>query len=580
MAMVTAFETIPALLAARVRATPAAVAFMEKDADGRWRSTCWGAFGAAVSDLARRLRSIGLGPGDSVAILMPNSVMWETVQHAVYRLGGVVIGLDLNDSPVRVAEIFGRCAPTALFVDRTERLRQLSSTSLKGLRVIIAGQIDQGAPVPAGGGFFVLNNLPAANDAALPATVEGTATATVLFTSGTTGRPKAFSYEHRQVAAAVRAIVHHFGQLPEQAHTACWLPLANPFQRIINFCALAMNWKAFMVPVPATIMTQVPQIAPHVFAAVPRFFEKVMDGIHREITGMPAVRRMPAQWALRIAAAYRTTVSAGRRPAGCLRLLHRMADRLVLRRIREVMGPHLRYGISGSAAMPAALVRAFDALGWPILEAYGISENIVPMAMNVPGAIRPGSVGRPMAENTLRVAPDGEILVKGIGVSSEAGPLTDEGFLKTGDLGILDDEGFLWLTGRKNDLFKLSTGRKVSPAAIEEALGGIDGVEFAVATGQDRRYVVALLNMDPARWCLLNQRQNGLQGALGHLRLMARQACAHLPAYCRPVDIAVVQDPFTTRTGELTTNMKLRRDHVLAKYTDVIEALYRRQSHV
>lgn len=570
------WETIPALLAMRVRATPGDTAFMEKGDDGRWRPVRWDAFEVAVRDLALRLQALGLATGDRAAILMPNGLQWERLQHAVYRLGGVVLGLDVNDPPARIDDIFSLCRPTMLFVDRLERLQQLSPEARRRLHWIVV-QHEDGALPRLQTPLFFLDRLPASVADALPAQVDPDAVATILLTSGTTGRPKAFSYRHRQLAAAVKSIVSHFGELPAQAHTACWLPLANPFQRIINFCAMAMNWKAFMVSPPTTIMEAVPRIEPHVFAAVPRFYEKLMDGIQRRIDQMAAPQRALVQWGVRTGRRYRQTLARGERPTPLLRWLHRLADGLVLRRIRAVMGNRLRYGISGSAAMPLALSQAFEGLGWPVLEAYGISENIVPMAMNVPGAIRLGSVGRPLAENTIRLAPDGEILVKGIGVSAEATPVTRDGFLKTGDLGRLDADGYLWLTGRKADLFKLSTGRKVTPAAIEAALETIEEVDFAVAAGADRRYVTALLNLTSERWQRLQQTHNGPQGAFAHLRHLARQACAHLPAYCRPVDIAVVQQPFTHQTGELTNNMKLRRTFVLEKYAGVLEPLYRRR---
>lgn len=573
MAAVGPFQTIPQLLARRAGATPSAVAFMSRDAAGVWQATCWGPFYRSVEQLAAKLRSHGLRPGDQVALLMPNSVQWETIQHAVYRLGGVVVGLDLNDPAPRMQEIFTLCSPAILFVDHLDRLKQIPAHVLGRISVITTG----GTPGEKQNGttcsVISLGELVEERTTTAP-DIGPQTVAAILFTSGTTGRPKSLSFTHQQLALAVHSIIEHFSHMPDQAHTACWLPLANPFQRIINFCAMALNWQAFMVSAPGTIMADVKEIAPHLFAAVPRFYEKLHDGIHQGIDNMPRGTKLLARWALGAARTHRQAMASGRKPPWPQQWSYWVANRLVLRKIRRVMGANLHYFISGSAAMGRNLIEAFDTLGWQVLEAYGISENIVPMTMNVPGAVRPGSVGRPLAANSLRIAGDGEILVKGRGVAAQAA-LTDEGFLKTGDTGTLDQDGYLWLTGRKSDMFKLSTGRKVIPQAIEEAISQIEGVEHCLALGGNRKFVAVLLNVPRTAWDSLVAKHNDPGGALAHLRTQCRQACRHLPQYCQPVDIVVVHDTFSPGTGELTTNLKLRRKIILDKYVGAIEDLYR-----
>lgn len=542
---------------------------MEKNSSGRWQKIRWEQFHEAVRDLAGQLWRAGLRPGDHVALMMPNGVRWEMIQHAVYRIGGIVVGLDRNDPAERIGDLFSLFDATALIVEDRRLLERIPAAVLKALPLVLADL----APAtvsrrhPGTGTSAV---LPAARS------VAPDQAATVIFTSGTTGRPKALAYSHRQLALAIATITPLLADLPDQAHTVCWLPLANPFQRMTNWCAMAANWKTFMVSEPAKILEQVREIRPHFLVAVPRFYEKLHAGIRQRLEAMPGRLKSAAAWAQDVGARYRRAAAQGERVPLSLKCKHRVAERLVLRRVRRAMGGRLRYFISGSAPLPESLIDAFAALGWPILEAYGISENIIPMAMNAPGACCPGSVGRPLANNEIRIAGDGEILVKGPGVALAGADPQADGFLKTGDLGVLDDEGFLRITGRKSDIFKLSTGRKIVPRPLEEALGRIDGVEHCVAVGASRKFVVALLNVPEEQWRWLNEQHAGAEGARVFLRRRAQQVCAHLPDYSRPVEVAVVNECFSPQSGELTANLKLRRDFVLRKHAAVIEEIYQR----
>lgn len=565
MTQLTTFATLPELLAQRARTTPRATAFVEQDAAGRWQSTTWRQFHKRVSALAAELWHAGLRAGDAVAVMLPNSVRWEVVQHAVYRIGGVVVGLDRNDPAERLADLFSHFDAKALIADDPDLPAKVPGATLEALKLLRNGP----DPAPA-----EARPLPGP----LPdlAAVTAAQPATLIFTSGTTGRPKPLVYAHGQLALAIRSITPLLADLPDQAHTVCWLPLANPFQRMTNWCALAANWKSFMVVDPTRMLALVREIRPHFIVAVPRFYEKLYRELRRRLDTLPGRFKSTARWAQTVSGRYWRAACQGDQVPLALRCQYRLADCLVLRRVHRALGGRLRYFISGSAPLAPDLIEAFAALGWPVLEAYGISENIVPVAMNAPGAFRPGSVGRPLAPNAIRIADDGEILVKSPGVSPVATDPQADGFWKTGDLGALDAQGFLRITGRKSDLFKLSTGRKIVPRSIEEALAGIEGVAHCVAAGRNRQFVVALLNVPEEHWQQLRARHNGADGAYRHLREAARSACAHLPDYSRPAAVAVVRDDFSPRNGELTANLKLRRNFVLEKFGAVIEDLYDR----
>jgi long-chain acyl-CoA synthetase len=564
MTHLTDFATLPELLAQRVRQTPRATAFVARNPAGRWRNTTWRQFHKSVAAQAARLWQAGLRPGDHVAVMLPNSLRWEVAQHAVYRIGGIVVGLDRNDPADRLADLFSRFKAKALILEDRRLLDRIPAATLASLRLVLTDA--ESMPVLEAGAARSLPDLSA---------VAPEQPATLIFTSGTTGRPKALVYSHRQLTLAIASILPILGAVPDQAHTVCWLPLANPFQRMTNWCAMAANWKSFMVPDPTRILAEVRSIRPHFLVAVPRFYEKLHAEIHRRLTRLPGRLQSTTRWAQQVGGRYWRAALLGDRVAWPLKYQYRLADRLVLRRVRRALGGRLRFFISGSAPLSETLLEAFAALGWPILEAYGISENIIPIAMNAPGACRPGSVGRPLAPNAVRIAEDGEILVKSPGVSLALADAQSDGFWRTGDLGRLDEDGFLRITGRKSDVFKLSTGRKIVPRILEEALGRIEGVAHSVAAGHNRQCVVALLNIPEAQWDRLQAQHHGAEGAYRYLREQARSACAHLPDYSRPAAVAVVRDQFSPQNGELTPNLKLRRDFVLKKHDPILAELYR-----
>ena len=286
MVRLTTFETLTELLDQRVKATPSAVAFVEKNSTGRWQKTRWNQFHEAVRDLAGQLWRAGLRPGDHVAVMMPNGVRWEMVQHAVYRIGGIVVGLDRNDPAERIGDLFSLFDARALIVEDRRLLERLPAAVLKALPLVLADL------APA-----ALSRRHDGASALAAKSVAPEQAATVIFTSGTTGRPKALIYSHRQLALAIATITPLLADLPDQAHTVCWLPLANPFQRMTNWCAMAANWKTFMVSEPAKILEQVREIRPHFLVAVPRFYEKLHAGIRRRLEAMPGRLKSAAGWA-------------------------------------------------------------------------------------------------------------------------------------------------------------------------------------------------------------------------------------------------------------------------------------------
>ncbi len=564
-------ETLTATLSARAAATPDQPAFWTReDASGQWYPTTWAEVHQRVRNLAWQLRLLGIGRGDRVALALPTTLDWEYAQHAVLAAGGVVIGLDGHETEANLRHMLLKVQPSALIVDTQEtgdRLRALTQGAAPRL-VVAEGPVANDALRLDG---LLASPIPAT--AALPKSTTDDV-ATIIFTSGTTGQPKGIAYTHGQLACVGRAILERFPGIDEGSRLACWLPLSNLFQRIINLCGLICGAQSWFVQHPARIMELLPEIQPSLFIGVPRFFEKLHSGLLAELDRRPKPIRAVAHAAWRAGCAMRSAERAGKPVGRFQALAARMADRLILARIRAFMGPNLMFMVSGSAPMPVWLLERFHGLGWLILEAYGTSENALPIATNTPEAFRFGTVGLPFEGNELMIAEDGEILVRGpavfsgyCGADPMESPVDEAGFLHTGDLGRLDENGFLSLTGRKSELFKTSTGRRIAPTPIEALIKRVPGVEHAVLVGRNRPFPVAIVDLDgvPADPTI----------ALEWIGSQVADACSTLPPYQRPAGVLISFHRFSVEGGLLTANQKLRRQDIEATFQDDLDALYR-----
>jgi long-chain acyl-CoA synthetase len=564
-------RTIPQLLELRATQTPDGPAFRDEDAQGQWKTLSWGAFAGQVRKLSRALFAAGLRKGDRLALISPVSLQWELLHHAALALGAVVVGLDAHDLPERLSVMseladvsaFAVADPRSLTLMGKERLaRARFVLELTGPGIDLRGSVRQlsWAELLALGALTSLD----------PPPPEGDDLATIIFTSGTTGAPKAIAYSHAQLYLAVEAICDSFAFIGPDGGMLCWLPLSNLFQRVVNLAAVRNGPVTHLLDDPRRVMQVVATVSPDVFIGVPRFFEKLLEGVRTEVAAQPLWRRTLVQWAWNTGRKASSRRLAGYPLPPTLMLAQAVAERLVLRRVRGVMGERLRCMVSGSAPAPAHLLGEFHALGWPVLEAYGLSENVLPMAMNRLNDFRLGSVGRPVKGNEIDVAEDGAIRVRGPGVFTgymgELGqPGQDaDGFYPTGDIGYFDADGYLYLTGRSSDLIKTSTGRRIAPAAVEALLLKAPGLDQAVVIGNGRKYLVALGT------CLPCDQEEPARAQLEHA---LRQAVAGISPHERPRGMALLTRAFSLELGELTPNMKLRRAAIEERHAQLIDSL-------
>lgn len=551
----------------------------------------WHDFELRAATLSIALRERGLQPGERVGIIAPSSERWDWVQMGILGARGVVVGLDPHDMGARLSDIALRAGVTVLVAATPELVGKFEASARSDLRLVV---VFDGDPAATGSDATVsLGRMlePLIDAAGDWDRAQPDDTATILFTSGTTGEPKGIAYTHRQMCMTVGALLDAFVDIREGSRLACWLPLANIFQRMVDICAIGRGAQTWYVENPREIMRWIARIDPRIFIGVPRFYEKLYAGIEERIASSPAWMRGAIRWAIAAGSTRARALRRGDEPGALDRLRFAVADALVLRRIRRVMGNELRYMISGSAPMPRSLLERFDALGFSVLEGYALSENVIPIATNTPSAMRFGTVGRPMRGNEVRIAADGEVKVRGPGVFAgyygEASPpdsVDADGFLATGDLGEIDAEGFLSLTGRKSEIVKTSTGRRIAPVHVESVLRQVPAVEHAVVFGAGRAAPVALISVaatfvDGAE---AGERGGGndaarkLLAASARLRADLRRVAQELPAWQRPEGLVVTTRPLTIEAGELTSNLKLRRPAIERAWGTLLGELDRR----
>jgi long-chain acyl-CoA synthetase len=578
--------TIPGLLDARCAADPTKPAFFTLDRNKRWQPVTWTEFLQKVRRISAALIGAGIEKGDHIAILAPTSLNWEYAQMGGLAASALIAGIDPAYPPGQLDEVIKFFAPSVLFVQDRATLERISRSTRDQIRLIVLFD-----GVSHGLAELSIHDMLATDvEADFGRDCEGPLphdAAVMVFSSGTTGSPKAIVFSHEQVLTAIDAILEAFDDINEASVLLCWLPLANLFQRVINFCAISRGATSYILENPRELMHYIGSVEPHLLIGVPRVFERMQRGIIEQIEKLSPPVRYLAYWALRRGQEHVQGKWPGTAKRG-VSFGYWVADRLILKRLRAIFGKRLRYFVSGSAPMPLWLLDWFEAIGLPVIEAYGVSENIVPMAANRPSLRKPGTVGKALPPNQIRLAQDGEILVRGSGVFKgywndtdlSAGRFTTDGYWRTGDLGRLDEEGFISLLGRASEVFKTPEGKWISPARIEEHLRHAVYIEHAVVFQLGSGAIASILSINKTK--LLDQasiqfkREVSLNEECFQREFIKENLTAlmkELPSYQRISGALVTFQEFSIAGGELTPNLKLRRMPLIERYANNLDRL-------
>jgi len=584
----------------RAAEEPSAVVIRRKTGDG-WADVTAREFRDDVVPLAKGLIAAGIEQGDRVAIMSRTRYEWTLLDYAIWSAGAVTVPIYETSSAGQVEWIISNSGARAVFAETDKHEATIASVRdrLPGLRACwrIEGAAADGGSLRtlAGSGREVTEEQAAERRAAS----SSGDLATIVYTSGTTGRPKGCQLTHANLLADTRNAAE--GALTEvfamgDASTLLFLPLAHVFARVIQVGCLESGVVLGHTPSIADLVPDLGSFQPTFILAVPRVFEKVYNTAQQQASGSPAKARI-FQAATEAAIAWSKAQDAvnrgGSGPGAGLILRHRLFDRLVYGKLRAAVGGRVEFAVSGGAALGDRLGHFFRGVGITILEGYGMTELTAAATVNRPGRNKIGTVGMPLPSASVRIADDGEILVRGPMAFSgywENDAATkeirdDDGWIHTGDIGALDDEGFLQITGRKKELIVTAGGKNVSPAVLEDRLRAHALVSQCMVVGDNRPYVAALVTIDEEmlpRWKEQHGKPAGAAVAdltedpdlLADIQQAvddANQAVSRAEAIRR---FRVLSIDFTEAGGQLTPSLKLRRNVVAEECAADIEALY------
>ncbi len=574
----------------RAAANPDEV-MLRRRAGGSWQDVTTGQFRGQVAALAKGLIAAGIEPGDRVALMCGTRYEWTLADYAIWAAGAVTVPVYETSSAEQVEWILRDSGARAAIAETDEHAQIISAVRANlpdlGLLWRIAG-LDELAAAGAEVPDDTLRKARAARRAG--------DLATIIYTSGTTGRPKGCELTHRNLLSAARNAVH--GALPEvfeapAGSTLLFMPLAHVFARIIEVGCLESgpilgHWEDIR-----TVAEGLREYQPTFLLAVPRVFEKVYNSAQQQASASPAKSKIFAR-AADTAIAFSQAKSAGRGGAG-LAIRHAVFDRLVYAKLRAAVGGKVSYAVSGGAPLGERLGHFFRGAGITVLEGYGMTETSAAATVNKPSRNKIGTVGQPLPGVSVKIAPDGEILLRGgiitVGywhnetATSEA--IDAAGWLRTGDLGSLDDEGFLRVTGRKKEIIVTAAGKNVAPAVLEDRLRAHPLISQCMVVGDGRQFVACLITLDPEAleyW----KKQHGkpasataadlagdpeliadIQAAVDEANKAVSRAESIRKFLLLPVD-------FTTENGYITPSLKVKRAVVAKDFAADIDALYTR----
>ena len=566
-----------------------------RTADG-WKSIAAQEMLRRVAGLSKALGELGIKSGDRVAIFAPNCPEWHIADFAIQGVGAASVPIYFNESPDRLVYILNDSGARIVFTSGEAQARKISEVRDK--TTAIEHVIAVAPPPDLSGEILRYETLIAtAGDADIAeyrkraAKMSSSQLLTIIYTSGTTGEPKGVMLSHSNVSSNVVDSLEAYDFTPEDLALS-FLPLAHVYERTADYGYLFRGVPVAYVEQMESVPQALLEVKPTVAAAVPRFFEKIYANIlekgHRE-TGL---KRMIFDWSLRVAQDATPWRAYGKHPSAWTKQRWQIADRIVYSKIRAGLGGRIRYFFSGGAPLAPELAEFFWSINLPVLQGYGLTETAPVIAANVPKKYKLGTVGLPISNVQVRIAGDGEILVKGPCVmegyfhkpKETEEVLTPDGWLSTGDIGKLDEDGYLIITDRKKELLKTAAGKFVAPAFIENLLKQSPFITNAIAVGDKRKFVAVLIV--PNFVAIQNEARKHGKDFPGPSQMTSdpwvrdllsheiERLTASLAQYEKPKRFALLEQDFTFANGELTYTLKMKRRVIEGRYLDLIAKLY------
>ncbi len=582
--------------------------FMRYKTAGEYVSIPAGEFREEVELGAFGLTSWGVEPGDRVALLSENRPGWAFADLSTLCAGGWTVPIYPSLGAEEVEYILKDSGSVVCFVSDQEQLDKVIEVRdrLPDLRCVITlDPIEREDDEACCTARELIERGKAARESA-PGTIEERLAgidpedvASILYTSGTTGRPKGVMLTHRNFVSNVLDSLKALAITSQDSHLS-FLPLSHSFERTAGYYIMIHAGVSIAYAESVdTVADDMGEVHPTVMTSVPRLYEKMYAAVLQKASEAGGLKKRIAFWARRVGIEYAERKVGGRSISPILEAKYRLADRLVFSKLRERTGGQLRFFVSGGAPLAPVIAKFFYAAGLPILEGYGLTETSPVISVNTFEAMRFGTVGRPIPNVKVKIEPDpdrpdgdGEILVKGPNImhgyfgmpEKTAEVMTEDGWFRTGDIGLLDEDGFLTITDRKKDLIKTSGGKYIAPQPIENDFKMSKYVSQAVVVGNKRKYASVLLvpnfeNLE--KWA----DQEGVSRA-DREELIETDAVRELyeeeledvnqgkPSYETIKKFRLVVDDFTIEAGELTPTMKVKRRVIEDRYADLIDTMY------
>ncbi|MFT5583359.1 MAG: long-chain acyl-CoA synthetase [Cognaticolwellia sp.] len=594
-------RSVPDILHFRVEDSPDGDAFYYPDPNESWQTLKWSHVGTRARAIAMGLHALGIDIEDRCSILGITSIDWVMADLGILCAGGATTTIYPSNTPEECRYILADSMSKVVFVDDDKQAAKMLKVrdQLPHLEKVV---VFNGTP-STDGWIITMEDLETQgrtldekDETVYQARVDKLTPqhlATLIYTSGTTGTPKGVELTHDCWLYEAEVVAQADVLTPDDKHFL-WLPLSHVFGKVLIVGVMYANTPTAIDGRVPRIIDNLSIVRPTVMAAAPRIFEKVYNKV---VTGAQEKGGMTLKifrWSVGVGKEVSALRQQGKEPSGLLALKHRIADRLVFSKLRERFGGRVRFFISGSAPLSREMAEFFHACGILILEGYGLTESSAASFVNLPDNYAFGTVGPALPGTEIKIMPeDGEILIRGRGVMRgyhnlpdvTAETLTEDGWLRTGDIGELDPAGRLRITDRKKALIKTSGGKYVAPSHLESTLKALcPYLSQVVVHGNNRNFCTALVTMDPES-IVLWAKDHELAGksyeqlsreptVKDMIQLAVDELNASLPRYSTLKKFAVLPADFAVETGELTASLKVKRKVVEHQYNDILEGFY------
>ncbi|MBO0656637.1 long-chain fatty acid--CoA ligase [Streptomyces triculaminicus] len=566
------------------------VAVIGRKVDGQWQDVTATAFLAEVRAVAKGLMASGIKPGDRIGLLSRTRYEWALMDFAIWSAGGVTVPIYETSSPEQIQWILGDSGAVACLTETPAHEASVESVRDRLPELANIWQIERGA----------VERLRAAGESLTDESVDersalatADSPATIVYTSGTTGRPKGCVLSHRNFFAECGNAVERLKPLftTGEHSVLLFLPAAHVFGRLVEVAAMLAPIRLGMVSDIRNLTDDLQSFRPSLILGVPRVFEKVYNGARAkaQADGKGKIFDRAADTAI----AYSRALDTPAGPSFGLKIKHKVFDKLVYGKLRAVLGGKATHAISGGAPLGERLGHFYRGIGFTVLEGYGLTESCAATAFNPWDKPKIGTVGQPLPGSVVRIADDGEVLLHGEHLFSgywnneaATAEAMSDGWFHTGDVGTLDEEGYLSITGRKKEIIVTAGGKNVAPAVIEDRIRAHALVAECMVVGDGRPFVGALVTLDEdflPRWLEEHDKPAGLTAAeladdpdlLADVQKAVDDGNAAVSKAESVRKFRILPAQFTEASGHVTPSLKLKRNVVAKDFADEIEAIYR-----